>query len=249
MPVAAARKIEFLLRRERLDLDVRLDPLLLTAAQVTRYRLPRIPIKDTEKRKGAFEAANGEGATELDALEAIHPGEIRRLIEAAVDRYREPARDAEAEIEDVADQYRADAGQVAQCIHSQHRDALAALRADFEIVRAEIKAHQDAIREIMQEIENQFRARFGEHVDAINGRISAFHERAETLWKSMADALDQATPELDDWPDADEADESAEQLFQSQRSYLEQIEFYKRHQNKPIARRKRATGSGRRGSP
>ena len=76
MPVSIARKIEHILRREGHDLDILLDPLLLTAEQVEHFDLPRIPIKDSDQRKGQFEARHGTGAVELDALEAIHPASL-----------------------------------------------------------------------------------------------------------------------------------------------------------------------------
>src|SRR6185295_15672471 len=57
MPVSIARKIEHILRRDgHEDLDIRLDSLVLTAEQVRRYGLPRIPIKDSDARKNHFEA-------------------------------------------------------------------------------------------------------------------------------------------------------------------------------------------------
>ena len=94
MPVSIARKIEHILRRDgHDDLDIRLDPLVLTASQVSRYGLPRIPIKDSDQRKGHFEARFGAGATELDALEAIRPGELARIIEERVEVYRSPTRE------------------------------------------------------------------------------------------------------------------------------------------------------------
>src|SRR5262249_5274033 len=51
MPVSVSRKIEFFIRQGGEDLDVQVIPLVLTAQQVRRYRLPRKPIKDTDKRK------------------------------------------------------------------------------------------------------------------------------------------------------------------------------------------------------
>jgi hypothetical protein len=44
MPVSISRKIEYLLRRDGHDLDVRLAPIVLTIEQVRRHRLPRKPI-------------------------------------------------------------------------------------------------------------------------------------------------------------------------------------------------------------
>jgi hypothetical protein len=79
IPVAAARKIEHRLRREKLDLNIQLRPIALTHEQSIEYRLPRTPLKDTERRAAHFQERFGEGATELDALEALHPGELRRI--------------------------------------------------------------------------------------------------------------------------------------------------------------------------
>ena len=87
MPVAVARKIEFEIYRIGGGLDVQVRPILLTHDQCIQYRLPRTPIKDTEKRAAAFEARFGEGATELDALEALHPGELERILVREIGRY------------------------------------------------------------------------------------------------------------------------------------------------------------------
>lgn len=90
MPVAAARKIEHALASRGLDLDITVQPIVLTPQQCQRYRLPRTPIKETERRAAKFEARFGEGATELDALEALHPGELANIVEAEVCRYIDP---------------------------------------------------------------------------------------------------------------------------------------------------------------
>jgi len=78
MPVAASRKIEHRLRTDSPDLDIQLRHVLLTHTQCKRYRLPRTPLKKSERRADRFEERFGDGATELDALEAIRPGEMRR---------------------------------------------------------------------------------------------------------------------------------------------------------------------------
>lgn len=90
MPVAIARKIEYWLNAEESDLRVTLDPIVLVPEQVEHYRLPRNPIKETERRGAKFEENFGAGAVELDALEALHPGELRKIVEEAVLRYIDP---------------------------------------------------------------------------------------------------------------------------------------------------------------
>ena len=87
MPNSIARKIEFFMDQEGIELDVKLNPLILTKEQCIKYNLPRIPLKDTESKKEQWENKQGEGATELDALEALHPGKIGLLIESAISPY------------------------------------------------------------------------------------------------------------------------------------------------------------------
>jgi hypothetical protein len=70
MPVAVARKIEFLNRSRNLGLDIQVRPVVLTHAQTIEYQLPRTPLKDSVGGKDKFEERYGKGATELDALEA-----------------------------------------------------------------------------------------------------------------------------------------------------------------------------------
>jgi len=89
MPLAVSRKIEYFARNyhQLEQADIKLIPLMLTSQQCKDYDLPRTPIKETEKRKDKFEDRHGIGATELDALEALHPGEMSRIITQAVEEY------------------------------------------------------------------------------------------------------------------------------------------------------------------
>ncbi len=88
MPVAVSRQIEFWRPVYCPGIDVVLNPVILTLEQVNRYNLPPIPIKETDKRQNNFKERYGvEGATELDALEALHPGELAKIFRKAVRPY------------------------------------------------------------------------------------------------------------------------------------------------------------------
>jgi hypothetical protein len=242
MPVSIARKIEHILRRDgHEDLDIRLDPLVLTAAQVERYGLPRIPIKESDKRKGHFEARYGEGATELDALEAIHPGELARIVKERVEVYHAPTRATRREIADVANELERHASEVRQAVLGQHADEIAHIRSEFNRMQETIRPHQDALAALVADYE----ARMAEHIEAINSEVEQFYDLAEPLIADIASDLEAEKPDPDDleWSAGYAADESDEQLFQSERGYVEQIGFYKNHQGKPTSRR-RGNGGG-----
>ena len=236
-----------MLRRQGLThLDIQLDPLVLTDQQVARYRLPRTPIKDSDNRKNGFEARHGTGAVELDALEALHPGEMRRILERAIEIYRAPTRLARREIEAVEREFEEHAAEIRQEVLDRHADAIAQLRSEFEAVQAAIRPHQQALEEINAEFQDRFAERITQHLEAINGQVAEFYARTQSVWTAIGDDLEDNAPDPDevDWPEPEDPEEPDDPLFNSSRSYIEQIDRYKRHQGKPVARRARRNGGG-----
>ena len=125
MPVAVARKIEF----AQQDLDVTLDPVVLTEEQCRDYRLPRTPIKDSERRGPRFEARFGAGATELDALEALHPGELARIVSRQIERFIDPdqARVFYVALQDHNEKLR----QISAGVHEHYSDEIDDLEREY----------------------------------------------------------------------------------------------------------------------
>ena len=118
MPVAVAGKIEFFICTEHPELDVQVRPVILTAEQCEQYRLPRTPIKDTEQRAAVFEARHGEGATELDALEAVHPGELRRILVSEIERYFDVT--LESQIDECAQGIHDELDEINERVHARY---------------------------------------------------------------------------------------------------------------------------------
>lgn len=137
MPVAASRKIEFFAHKHEdetgIKLDIQLHPVVLTHDQCEEYSLPRTPIKEGEHRAAKFEGRHGEGATELDALEALHPGELERILVAEIERFHSP--DFEAEWDSVRGDTQSTVDEIESEIFERHAEETAALerrRADLE---------------------------------------------------------------------------------------------------------------------
>ena len=155
-PVGAARKIEFLLQELVADYpNVQLHPVVLTHEQCVRYRLPRTPIKESEGRGGAFEERFGEGATELDALEALHPGTLREILVAEIERFLDPDfasewEDAVSEADDRLSEIAADATSRLAGTRDALQARLDALRASAEAFAADFAAYS---REVESELE------------------------------------------------------------------------------------------------
>ncbi|MER8653452.1 hypothetical protein [Mesorhizobium sp. M0847] len=159
MPVALARKIEYWVRDADLDLDITLQPIVLTPEQCEAYRLPRIPLKQTERRAAKFEERFGSGATELDALEALHPGVLATIVRSEVERYLDPTlparvREAKWSIERNVRNFRAEvlSNYDIASIESRYNAAFDGFKAEV----LEIEAETETLwPEIAEEIEEQ----------------------------------------------------------------------------------------------
>ena len=217
MPVAAARKIEYELYRQGLieegaqGHDVQVRPIILNHDQCVEYRLPRTPIKETERRGARFEARFGEGATELDALEALHPGVFAEIVSAEIERYWNPDHDDEvkAQLDDVDEQLE----DIKQEVHQEHQD-------DIDEFQSEIDALNQQLKEI-------------------NKQAAELRERMKPEWQAMADKLRDREPDIEiECPEFD-ADEDPDPLFDSTREYVDQVDCYKDFQGKPKERKPR----------
>lgn len=97
MPAAIARNIEFYRDRIAPEVQFAVHHIGMTRTWAEKYDLPRAPIKDDDNRRANFEARHGEGCVELDALEALQPGALRREIRAALDPYVDDELEARLE--------------------------------------------------------------------------------------------------------------------------------------------------------
>jgi hypothetical protein len=207
MPAAVARVVEFYLDSYAAGRDVKLTPVVLTKEQVVQYQLPRIPIKEEDSRRRGFQDRHGEGAVELDALEAIHPGELERIIREALAPYRDATLRARLE----------SAGEEAH-------------RAAREAWEEEAGPYLRGLERLLAKIGRVVDAHRGE-VRRLEGRLQAalapLLEKAGRARHAVTTAGVTAEPELPDRP-GPETGEVAEDgwLYASDRDYLEQLRHY-----------------------
>lgn len=187
MPVAMSRKLEKAITDAAAEGNIddfgndiaygaRVQALALTAELVRQYHLPRTPIKVSEKRGAKFEANFGEGAVELDALEALYPGTLAKLVSRTLRDY-----------------YDEDAAESTETAIEAYKEAV-------RVKIAEIAAKYQPEIERIREMEQELKAMFVESGDFEIERADAFTEEYDGDW-----------------------------LYNSERAYEDQIEFYKRH--------------------
>lgn len=213
MPPAVARQLEYWLPTFAPGLDVLLLPVVLTLEQVRHYRLPAVPIKETDHRQAGFKERFGvEGATELDALEALHPGELERVIRQAV----APYRDAHAE-------------------RGAARIAWQAERVANERWKATSASHRERLEQVQEQataIVGSYSARLEALQAALNAELAPLERELTGLRQAVQaefDAFVQQAERPDRYtsPVALPAPERFAGLFDSRRDYLEQLRFYK----------------------
>ena len=191
MPVSIARKIEFFQRTRGFDdLDIRLEPVMLTAKQTAQYALPRTPIKESELRKAKFEESHGEGATELDALEALYPGEMSGIVERAILNYYDPA---------LAERAREQKRTLASDLEEKrgetllsNADELSDLEADYQALLDDFEKTRERFLELI--------SGFQPEIDQFQERLEGIMARERQLYGEIRDGLEAAHVDPDDYP-------------------------------------------------
>jgi hypothetical protein len=203
MPVAVSRKIEYFVRTLGYDLDIRLFPVVLTLDQVHYYQLPRTPIKETERRRMGFEARHGEGAVELDALEALYPGQLEEVLAGYLDRYVDWTLQERVE---------------------QKRRALEQeLDTIWQEVASQYEPHVEPVRVAYAALQQEFARR------AV-GLVEQLRPIWQAMRADLQDSSSLA--EQYPVPEAAWGEEVGDGLYNSGRDYLDQVDSYKSFQGR-----------------
>jgi hypothetical protein len=212
MPVAVARQVEYWLQDFAPGVDIKLTPLALTREQVITYQLPRIPIKDSDARKAGFEERYGEGAVELDALEALYPGTLADLVQEAIEPYRNldlaaSFAEADTEAEEIAIQL--------------WEEQITPYREEVEAIAEEARAIAGPYQHQLAEMDADLQA-----------KLAPLRERVERLRHAVEVEMGGFCPALPPRPEAetDPVDEDT-WLFDGQRDYLTQLAIFKARKN------------------
>jgi hypothetical protein len=213
MPVAMARQIEYWLQEYAPDAALKLQTLALTRAQVQHYQLPRVPIKESDARKAGFEERHGEGAVELDALEALYPGTLASIVRAALDPYLDAT---------LAERYDETAEEAQREAADRWQEETAALREALDLIRDEA-----------QTIYGRYQAALERLQTALEQELTPLREALGALERDVRRGMAAFDPELPAWPAAAEAcdDDVTPWLYDSARTYWEQLRAYKQHSN------------------
>jgi hypothetical protein len=203
MPVSVSRKIEYFVRTLGLDIDVRVFPVILTLEQVQYYQLPRTPIKETERRRGGFEDRYGQGAVELDALEALYPGELLSVLRAFMNQYYDLT--LTERVERVRLQLEHDLASIKQMVLSRYAPEIASLRSEHARLQADFAGRMEGYSQALKSVWLAMKS----ELDVSLPGLDAYGVPQPHVYDELGDGL-----------------------YNTERDYLEQIEAYKQFQGK-----------------
>jgi len=209
MPQAVARQIEFWVEHYSPDMDIALKPIVLTREQVAEHGLPRVPIKESDLRKSGFENRMGEGAVELDALEALYPGKLAEIVRSEISPYRDV--------------------ELSQRYEDAYNKAREIARDQWDEI---IEDHRTELQDICNEVSTA-RNKYAPEFEAILGRykeeITPCEEKLENLRQAIRDEMRDFIPTLPQVPEPQGGGDETAWLYHSKRSYEEQLRHYKGH--------------------
>jgi hypothetical protein len=128
------------------SLDFQVHRVALTPDQVREYGLPSTPLKDTERRGDAWQAAKGVEQTEIDALASLQPDLLRRIARDAIAPFRDASLDRR--VYEARSQWITEAQAIVdEAVDQDHLDRLRAEAGEkLAELRVEIDAVNDALR-------------------------------------------------------------------------------------------------------
>ena len=136
MPVSIGRKLQAFQALSFPDFDFQVHRVALTPNQVREHGFPSTPLKQTERRADRWTHAMGVQQTEIDALAALNPRLLRKIVREALDPFFDKTLDGRV---DAAYQRWVDE---AQCRLDKQLD-----RAEIERIQAEAAGKLEELRE------------------------------------------------------------------------------------------------------
>jgi len=209
MPKSIARQLEYWSREFGIK-DVKLDHIALTYEQVLKYRLPTVPIKESDKRQANFsQRFSVDGAVELDALEALYEGELSRLVEK--------------ELQDLFDTDYPE--KLWQAIEKFNEDRKKHYERILEKYREEMNEAMEYIEKVKEKY-RQIEDLFDEYLQEISPAIEKMKKIQENIQQDMKNMDHGFQP-----PEPAKKDRS-KWLFDSNREYFSQLKEYKKHEKR-----------------
>lgn len=216
MPVAMARTAQFYRHKFKIKQELYIQPITLSREQVEEYNLPQSPSKKGDKL-----------VTELDALEALVPGELARIVrDAAAPYVTDELQEELAEAEREAITITEEAWQ--EALEDSWDEAT---EEQIEGPTSKLEAIENEALEVYE----KYRERLGKIADELNKELKPLQKKLDDLREGVSGLSEevQADLELPERPEADEPDiDRSSLMYDSERHWFDQLEAFKRWQQR-----------------
>jgi hypothetical protein len=232
MPVQVARYVELWKDKLAPDISFKLVPLCLTLEQIKHYSLPSVPLKTTAKKDDGedgkndgdegkkkkkkkkeltkFELLYGNRQVELDALEALHPGELKKIILEAVLPYRDLNLRSE-----YSDAYY----EATEMVGDAWAERTKPIQDELKLIEAEVNPIIDEFQARYRDLRDEMTLRLDPYNERINSKLQAVSDMAESLGSEI-DLPPKPEPKTNPPP--------RDWLLDTDRAWLDQLAAYKR---------------------
>jgi hypothetical protein len=183
MPVSVARRLQALKDHLYPDLLIEVHHVGLTLEQVIKHELPSSFIKETEKRRKRWIEARGREATEIDALLALKPGALEKIVRDFIKRFCDPTLLKRSY--QLADQKIAEVGEQLEQ-HPEYTDKVEQIEQAFETVRQKIDTLTEVRKQAFKTLEETCKPAF-----------EAFENACMPAFKAFAEACRQAVENVE----------------------------------------------------
>jgi len=124
MPRQVSRHLQFRIEKDQAQdtLNVRLKPILLLKEHIKQYDLPTFL---------------GRKQTEVDALEALHPGEFEKIVKSYLDKYIDLDVEAKCKNDEINEEVKFDI-KLEEIIDDEYGDKIEKIKEEIEDLRQEI---------------------------------------------------------------------------------------------------------------
>lgn len=210
MPLAAARHVQYRIRQRFPEAEITVDALALTPQQIKQFRLPRVPIKESNHMRDKFEALYGKGATELDALEALHPGKLQAIVRKAVLAFRDES--------------------IGERLQEAQAEVMDALNSKWAERVEPIQKRVMATRKAAMAVAATYSERLAKLNDELQAKLRPYQQKMAALQRRSKDTVDEIVAELaselPERPAPMVAPDEANHLFDWRRGYFEQLDHF-----------------------
>jgi hypothetical protein len=220
MPVQVGRHTQFAfwqleqMASEEDVANVKLEALALTEEQVVELQLPRKPIKEADRRKEGWEDRFGEGAVEIDALEARQPGSLGRLVRERVEALRDGT--LRERVEEAGEEAERRVGEAVEELLERHRSEARQSVSEFNQVAERYRERLEALSAEFEQEVGPLRERFAEQEEAFEQELEA----VEVELPEMPEAIAPEEHDGDVW------------MYDSDKEFVEQTEEFRRRQKR-----------------